>query len=235
MTTGRASFGPVRLAWMDAARVADLPVGVLAPFGPQQVRRFEALSGVAAQRFLVGRRLLARLVADLSGADDPADGGFTTTCERCGAPHGRPRFERAEVEVSVSYAGSVVAVAASRRADAAAVGIDIEDLTRGRSGSALTELAPLFAPAPPPDLEGWTLLEAALKADGRGVTVDLAHVRVGDPGSGRVPGSRAVRVPGRTDGIDAAVVAGPEGFVLSAAMSSAPARVPRGASGSLQG
>ena len=32
------------------------------------------------------------------------------------------------------------------------------------------------------------------------------------------PGARAVRIPGRLDSVDAAVIVGPPGFVLSAAM-----------------
>ena len=82
----------------------------------------------------------------------------------------------------------------------------------------LRDLGPLFAPAPAPDIQDWTLIEAALKADGRGITVDLAEVRVGEIGSGRLAGSRAIRLPGRVDTVDARAVASPSGFVLSAAM-----------------
>jgi len=96
--------------------------------------------------------------------------------------------------------------------------VDIERMPRVGPHVRLDELAPLFAPASPPDLAGWTLLEAALKADGRGVTVDVAKVQVGSPGSGRLPGSRAVLIPGRAGSVDAGVVPGPDGFVLSAAV-----------------
>ena len=56
-----------------------------------------------------------------------------------------------------------------------------------------------------------------MKADGRGVRVNPAAVRVGAVGSGRLPGARAVQIPGRQDSVDAAVLAGPAGFVLTAA------------------
>jgi len=46
------------------------------------MRKYAALSGDAAQRFLAGRSLLADLIEELT---DVADLGFTTTCERCGA------------------------------------------------------------------------------------------------------------------------------------------------------
>ena len=87
------------------------------------MRRYAALSGEKAQRFLAGRSLMAGLIDEFT---DAVDLGFTTTCERCGAEHGRPRLERAPVAVSISYAGSVVAVAAAALADAAGVGVDIE-------------------------------------------------------------------------------------------------------------
>ncbi|HEX5728507.1 hypothetical protein [Microbacterium sp.] len=214
MTAGRAGFGPVRLAWCDAETSPPASVDVLRRLGEPQVRRYEALSGAGAQRFLAGRSLLAELIAEFT---DAAGLGFTTTCERCGAEHGRPRVTGAPVAISVSYAGSVVAVAAASLSDTTGVGVDIERAPGGDAGARLAELAPLFAPAPAPDLEGWTLLEAALKADGRGVRVDLAAVRVGEVGSGRLPAARAVRIPGRVDTVDAAIIPGPDGFVLTAA------------------
>jgi 4'-phosphopantetheinyl transferase len=198
---------------------------VLERLGEQQVRRHTLLNGVAAQRFLVGRALLVEVVEQLTDVTDLA---FTTTCERCGADHGRPRFERAPVAVSVSYAGGVVAVAAARIADAAAVGVDIERAPTVGQRVPMRDLAPLFAPALAPDMQGWTLIEAALKADGRGIAIDLPDVRVGETGSGRLAGSRAIRLPDRVDTVDAGVIAGPADFVLSAAMIPAAAEQPPG-------
>jgi 4'-phosphopantetheinyl transferase len=214
MATGRAQFGPVHVAWTDAAASAPPSHDVLERLGSQQMRRYAALSGDAARRFLAGRALLVDLADELA---DDADLALTTTCERCGADHGRPRMERAPVAVSLSYAGSVVAVAVAPHTDAATVGVDIEREPREGSLTPLRDLEPLFAPAKAPDMQGWTLIEAALKADGRGVRVDLAQVRVGDVGSGRLTASRAVGIPNRGS-IDAGVLAGPSGFVLSAAM-----------------
>ena len=214
MTVGRAQFGPVRIAWADVAASPAPDPEILEQLGDAQVRRYAALSGLPARRFLAGRALLVSLIRERT---DEAELGFTTTCERCGAQHGRPRLERAPVAVSISYAGSVVAVAAAHQMDAAAVGVDIERVPAEGARTPRRELAPLFAPAPPPDTEGWTLLEAALKADGRGTTVDLAAVHIRPRGSGRLAGARAVRIPGRVDAVDAGVIAGPPGFVLSAA------------------
>lgn len=211
----RLEAGPILVRWADSTHHPALAPEVLAPLGEQQARRFRSLHGTRARRFLVGRRLLIDAIGEFT---DLADVGFTTTCERCGAEHGRPRLEHAPVVVSVSYAGSMVAVAAAGLNDALAVGVDIEQLPSGDRSVALEDLAPLFAPNPPPDMQRWTLLEAALKADGRGVRVDPARVGVGGIGSGEVRGWRALRITGRAEGVDATAIEGPAGFALSAAM-----------------
>jgi 4'-phosphopantetheinyl transferase len=216
MKVGRGEFGPVRLAWADtsAPEAVRWTEADLHALGDQQLRRYRSLGYADARRFLVGRGLLVELIGELHGGHDL---GFTTTCERCGADHGRPRLERTPVGVSVSYAGSLVAVAAARHRDAAGVGVDVER-EPGDGAQTPLHLGALFSPAPSPDVAGWTLIEAALKADGRGVAVDFGEVQIGAIGSGRLPASRAVRLPGRADGVDAAIVPGPAGFVLSAAM-----------------
>lgn len=214
MSGRRARFGAVLLAWADASEPGEDSTSALDRLGPAQVRRYAALSGLRARRFLRGRQLLVELAGELTTV---ADLQLTTTCEQCGAEHGRPRLACAPVEVSVSYAASVVAVAAVRRADAAAVGVDIEVEPVAGRNAPLDALARLFAPLPPPDIERWTLIEAALKADGRGVAVDVAQVQLGPVGSGAREESRAVRLPGRSEALSAAVIAGPAGFVLSAA------------------
>jgi 4'-phosphopantetheinyl transferase len=214
MVVGSGSFGAARIAWTDASSSGPVPIDLLERFGEQQVRRYASLTGVAARKFLAGRSLLADLIAEMT--DEP-DLTLISTCRRCGGDHGQPRLEGAPIAVSLSYAGNVVAAAAVLHVDASAVGVDIERIPRAGAVGPLSDLAPLFAPAPPPDRETWTLIEAALKADGRGLVVDLFEIEVGDEGSGRVEGARAIRVPGRTGAVDATVIAGPEGFILSAA------------------
>ncbi len=85
------------------SRRHDLHPDVLDALGAQQMRRYASLTGAAAQRFLVGRAMLADLIADLTDLRRPA--ASRSTCDRCGADHGRPRLERAPIAVSVSYAG----------------------------------------------------------------------------------------------------------------------------------
>lgn len=174
-----------------------------------------------------GRLLLAELVGELvPGVAPRSDVAFSTVCARCGGDHGPPVAIGLPVSVSVSYAGSLVVVGAVHARDAAALGIDIEAAPPGAQRP-MADLAPLFAPGPPPDLRGWTMIEAALKADGRGLRVAPSEVVLGvpaAPGDGAAPpsvlGEAAVlvSVPGRSDLIEVARAGGPVGHVLSVAV-----------------
>lgn len=184
-----------------------------------QQRRLSALRGVAAERFVVGRELLALVIDELAAqaaaqGEHPQTGSveLTASCDRCGGEHGAVRVHGLPVAVSVSYAGSMVAVAVALQTAAAAVGVDIEREPSGGPFAPLPSLGALFAPAPVPSAEGWTLLEAALKADGRGLTVDVAQCVIESSAAGR-----AVRIPGRAEPVPAATVSGPVGLVLSVA------------------
>jgi len=215
MTVGRGEFGATRIAWTDAS-LHDLSADdVLDDLGEQQVRRYAALTGLAAHRFLVSRWLAGQLVAELADHDDLR---LVTTCPRCGADHGQPRFETAPVVVSISYAGSMVVVAAAHSTEASAVGVDIERQRSGDEHLPLVDLASLFAPSPSPTLQEWTLIEAALKADGRGLNVDLSLVEIEPIDTGRAADSRAIRIPGRSEPVVARQIDGPAKFVLSSAM-----------------
>lgn len=186
MSAGRARLGPVLIAWRAAS---------------------------VTERFDAGRALLGELVRELTGA---AEVEIFRHCPRCGSDdHGPPQVRGLPVAVSVSYAGEMVAVAAVRVMDAAAVGIDIE-----ADGSAhrVEELGPLFAPHPVPDLRGWTLVEAALKADGRGLNVDPSTVRLDSAADTILGEGFAASRPDDAAPVTAAAAPGPEGFVLSVAV-----------------
>ncbi len=209
----------MRLAWADAA-TSELRLGTAVErFGAQQQRRLSALQGPAAERFVVGRELLALVIDELE-VEAVADGerrhtgdvDLSASCQRCGGDHGALRVHGLPISVSVSYAGSTVAVAAAWQAELAAVGVDIELVPSDGPRAPLASLAALFSPAPAPSTEEWTLLEAALKADGRGVTVDVAQCRIEWGAAGRT-----VRIPGRGEPVPVETVPGPEGFVISVA------------------
>lgn len=151
-----------------------------------------------ADRRAAARRLVAGLVPGAVVVAGP--------CPRCGGPHGRPRVEGADAEASLSYAGGRAIVAVAPRADADGIGVDAEvghpddlaDVERMRPGTTLRE---------------WTRIEAALKADGRGLAVD--------PGLVRIEGTRqawTAFLPDRPEPLLGRDADGPAGIVLSVAI-----------------
>lgn len=205
------TLGPVRIAWTVAADDADL-LDAVRVLGPSQRIRHDSMDAVRARRFATGRRLLSALV------HGPSAGAvrIESVCERCGGDHGRPRVEGAPFTVSVSYAGDMVVAAAVGLDAASAVGIDIERRTSDVD-SPMSELTNLFAPHEPPGLREWTEIEAAVKADGRGLRIPPADVAFGERSS-MLPGGRAVHVPGRRERMEVAPAAGPADHVVSVAV-----------------
>jgi 4'-phosphopantetheinyl transferase len=127
-------------------------------------------------------------------------------CGRCGGPHGRPSAPGADAALSVTYAGGYALVAVLSAGAGAAIGVDAE---AGRPGdpAALSRLRPGAT------LRTWTRIEAALKADGRGLAVDPSRVRIEEDGD-----HWRAFVPGRSNAVLGIDVAGPPGIVVSAAL-----------------
>lgn len=124
----------------------------------------------------------------------PPGARLSNACPSCGGPHGPVRVDGVAAPVGVSYArsrttGATVAVAAlaGGPACARAFAIDAEfadDPVRDTAG------APLSL-----SISDWVRVEAALKADGRGVRVDPASIELrGTPDSwtARIPGFSGV-------------------------------------------
>lgn len=133
-------------------------------------------------------------------------------CPRCGGPHGPVRIRGAQAMASVAYAGGRAVVALCAAEDAAglaAVGIDAEPVQDARRDAA--GLAGVLGPGEA-SVRTWTRVEAALKADGRGLRVDPATVRIEEH-----VGGWTARVPdgGTMSGWDAA---GPDDLVISVAV-----------------
>ncbi|MDL9981058.1 chemotaxis protein CheY [Microbacterium candidum] len=136
------------------------------------------------------------LVRELVGDVD-----IVAPCPFCGGPHGPVQLPGTPWRASVSYAGEVAVVGVMPAADATAFGIDAE-------------------PAGTPGARAWTRVEAALKADGRGLRVAPESVRITPDGSewtAVVPG-RDGEGERRYRGVD---VTAPDDLVVSAAFRAA--------------
>jgi 4'-phosphopantetheinyl transferase len=152
----------------------------------------------AGDRRQTSRRLLGGLLPGSEIRSGP--------CARCGGAHGRPYAAGSPEEISVSYAGGVAVVAVIPRTVAHSIGIDAE---RGHDDSP----AAIDRMRPGATLRDWTRVEAALKADGRGLEVDPTRVRVEITPDGWI-----AAVPDRPTPILGRDVAGPAGVVLSVAI-----------------
>jgi len=137
------------------------------------------------ERRATGRALIRALGSQLAPGTDLR---IEQRCTLCGGPHGRPLLPDAPLLASVAYADPWVAVAVAHDHEWAAIGIDLEV-----EGAAL-DLRSLFAPEAPPDLRGWTAIEAVLKADGRGLMLAPDQVRLSPDGRATVPGGAEFRV-----------------------------------------
>ena len=166
------------------------------------------------------RRTVAwRLLRDL--IDQPGI-RITNPCPRCGEDHGPVHIEGAAVTASVSYAADWAVVAIAPAA-AGTVGVDAEpevDARRDRAG--LTGVLG----AGPASVRDWVRVEAALKADRRGLLVEpgLVHVTSVSGPADAENASGAVwhaDVPGRPDVIAGWDLVGPPRVLVSAALATA--------------
>jgi 4'-phosphopantetheinyl transferase len=138
---------------------------------------------------------------------------LSNPCARCGGPHGPVRTTDASARPAVAYASGVaVAAVASRGSGTFAIDAEVEtDPVRDAAG-----LNGILGTRSGVRLRDWVRVEAALKADGRGIRVDPGTVAVAPVGG---QGWQAV-VPGGPviAGWD---VDGPPGLVISAAFTEA--------------
>lgn len=147
----------------------------------------------------VPRREVAwRLLRELAG-----DVELRNPCPFCGGPHGPVTLPASPWVASVAYAAGYAVVAVAPAAVAVALGVDAV-------ADAGIRLDRVLGPAATP--RDWARMEAALKADGRGLRVDPGAVRVRDTDAGwsaDLPGG------GKLIGWD---LPGPDGVVVAAAI-----------------
>jgi 4'-phosphopantetheinyl transferase len=158
--------------------------------------RLEASSEAEARRFLFGRALLVRTVAETVGAD-PRRVTVTARCPDCGLAHGRPQVfvDGGIVHASVSHTGGASAVAVSVEHP---VGVDVERLDTARfAGVENVALSPTererWHRLPEQRrlrslAEQWTAKEAVTKALGTGLTTDPATIELAGHTGGTVAG-----------------------------------------------
>lgn len=138
---------------------------------------------------------------------------LSNPCPRCGGPHGPVRSTDASARPAVAYAGDT-AIAAVADAGPGRFAIDAEpevDAARDAAG-----LDGVLGSRSGVQLRDWVRVEAALKADGRGLRVDPALVGV----TARGGTEWCADVPDG-DPVAGWDLDGPPGIVLSAALSGA--------------
>jgi 4'-phosphopantetheinyl transferase len=138
---------------------------------------------------------------------------LSNPCARCGGPHGPVRTTDASARPAVAYASGVaVAAVASRGPGTFAIDAELETApVRDSAG-----LKGILGARSGVRLRDWVRVEAALKADGRGLRVDPGSVAITPVGG---LGWQAVVPDGPV--IMGWDVDGPTGLVISAAFSEA--------------
>lgn len=205
---GQITWREATVAWARVSELSEFTQADVVAMGQAQLDRFRQLSGDRAQGFLAGRALIRALVQSIRG---PGQVLIDSRCHRCGGEHDRPRT--ADVSLSVSHSGDLVAVAIA--AGTVRLGVDIEAQS---AADRVSELGSLFRDGAAPDLAGWTRLEAAVKADGRGLEVDPSAVIMHDRPRDVHPRVWSAALPGGVTRIEVVTLSGPPGHVLSVAL-----------------
>ncbi len=185
----QVTFSEVTLSPVDGARAAS--------FG---ARRWA--------EFVTGRALVRGLLAEVFPGAEAAV--TSAVCPHCGEPHGGILVEGVDAMASVSHAGGcVVAAVAASGAWGRRLGVDLELVAEG--AGRLDDLVGLIGGPRDDALRRWTLIEAVLKADGRGLRVDPADVRL------RARPRASARIAGDAVRYRVAEVPAPPGWIASLA------------------
>ena len=167
----------------------DAPVDAERLLTPLEHERLEQLTRADDRDRFRSAHVLARIAVAERLQIDRRDVTLGATCARCGGPHGQPVLlapRESGLRVSLAHAADRVVVAVAARP----VGVDVEPL-----GSASLDVAPValsvaehahLARLPADErtevlTRWWVRKEAAVKASGHGLAIDLRTVEVGDP------------------------------------------------------
>jgi len=197
--------GPAQVAWaVTTPGHHSTRLGV-ADLGAEDQARAAGFGVDRRREFLIGRCLVHALVGVLF-PDAAGWGVGAGACQRCGQRHGPVEITGVPAVAGVSYSRGLVVAAVAPTRLASRLGVDVEldavDTTRKR------DLERLLGRARQPVPRRWTRIEAVLKADGRGLLVEPAEVRVR---------GRAASIAHSPNRYQVADVPGPEGYVISLA------------------
>lgn len=166
-------------------RAGHFPIALLSPEERARYERFR--QDIDRNRFLAGCAMVRLFLGNRLGVESGTI-AIDRTCPRCGADHGKPRLPGSGWHYSISHSGDFIAVAFSAGGE---VGIDVEldGVHRSRdvwqavlSPGELRVLDAVDATGRDRAfLRYWTRKEAALKATGRGLTVEPRLLEVSSP------------------------------------------------------
>ncbi|MGH4023412.1 MAG: 4'-phosphopantetheinyl transferase family protein [Pseudonocardiaceae bacterium] len=142
--------------------------------------------------FLAARVIIKKVLAGRSGVP-PERIRLISDCPQCGQPHGKPRTDTGEYELSIAHCAGLVVVAVGTTYP---LGVDVEPRPGADRFAAIADLAPhILAPTERAHVDGldepvraeyviryWTWKEAALKATGDGLGIDPNRVVFSPPG-----------------------------------------------------
>jgi len=144
------------------------------------------LRSQAAREAFTASRTAQRLVLARYLACPPRAVPISRTCRHCGADHGRPRVEGANVDFSVSHSGRWLVIAVT--GGGVLVGADLEvpprPLLEGLADRVLTAAErTALAQVPQPGragwlLRAWTRKEAVAKLSGHGMAAPFSRIDV---------------------------------------------------------
>lgn len=207
--------GPILVAWRIVDSTRDEATHLLSP---ADRARLAGLTPARRAGFVAGRVLLRHLASELTGS--PVI-DITARCPLCDGPHGVPQIGGGKVIASISHSADLVSVAVAPTSEISALGLDLEHMS-AQTHLRLADLGNLFPDGKVPSATRWTQIEAVLKADGRGLTVEPSAVLIKN-GKGHVPSNPAI--PGAPVVFDVVTVPGPPGAVISIATRPAASQV----------
>jgi len=162
--------------WMDSRSLDPSDEELLSTQEKERLSRIQDVGARAAR--VAAAALLRRVVGEATGRD-PREVLVERTCPRCGGPHGRPTLPGLDHHASATHSGHLVGVALC---SAGPVGLDVERWVRFTSDHHPRFLGTDEHAGTPQDrCRYWTRKEAAVKATGDGIGVDLRSVLVSRP------------------------------------------------------